>query len=91
MLLPQHTLPRLYHLYKQLFDVLLQVELLTAHLEDLVDFDAISSVWGLAIFTETQMINENYIKVTPSLLAVLRRFRLPGRSRLLWADAVCIN
>jgi len=54
-------------------------------------YEAISYVWGEPIFTETLYSSKGCFKITASLAAALRRFRLANQTRRVWADAVCID
>ncbi|RYP75046.1 hypothetical protein DL770_007490 [Monosporascus sp. CRB-9-2] len=56
-----------------------------------VCFEAISYVWGDAVFTESFVTSEGSIPITISLASTLRHLRDEKQSRLYWADAVCIN
>ncbi|KLU90775.1 hypothetical protein MAPG_10626 [Magnaporthiopsis poae ATCC 64411] len=60
--------------------------------ESKLSFEAVSYVWGspekpFRLFTPGGSV----ISLTASLHSLLRRIRLPHESRLLWADALCIN
>ncbi|KAK8851192.1 heterokaryon incompatibility protein-domain-containing protein [Apiospora arundinis] len=56
------------------------------------EYEAISYTWGDPHFTEELVVDDAYsLRITPNLRDALQRFRLPGRVRRLWADAVCIN
>ncbi|PHH75215.1 hypothetical protein CDD82_4536 [Ophiocordyceps australis] len=62
-------------------------------------YEAISYHWGsdlstpyhLAIHPPNNDTVPSVIPITASLEYVLRRLALPNRSRVLWADAICIN
>ncbi|KAE9583966.1 hypothetical protein CGMCC3_g442 [Colletotrichum fructicola] len=59
-------------------------------------FEAISYTWGEAkfdytLYVTTQESQNTHFRITQSLCDALRSFRLKHRSRILWADAVCIN
>ncbi|CAJ2508747.1 Uu.00g137730.m01.CDS01 [Anthostomella pinea] len=53
-------------------------------------YETISYVWGDTTTKKTIRLNGYEIGVGASAKRVLRRFRLPHRSRFLWIDAVCI-
>jgi len=58
-----------------------------------VEFEAISYVWGSpnpACYLHDVESN-GLLRITESLYLALRAMRYPDRSRILWADAVCIN
>ncbi|RYP12375.1 hypothetical protein DL765_007363 [Monosporascus sp. GIB2] len=54
-------------------------------------YEAISYVWGDPTKSEQILCDGRILAITVSLATALRRVRLPGRRRLLWADGVCIN
>ena len=54
-------------------------------------YEAISYVWGEPVFNDILYSSKGCFKITASLAAALRHFRLPNKTRRLWADAVCIN
>ncbi|OBS22667.1 hypothetical protein FPOA_08999 [Fusarium poae] len=56
-----------------------------------VCFEAISYVWGEASFTESLVTPDGLIRITPSLVSILRRLRHNEEPRLYWADGLCIN
>jgi hypothetical protein len=54
-------------------------------------YECISYVWASSERTADLICDGERMLITPSLERVLRRVRLPDRSRTVWADAVCIN
>ena len=54
-------------------------------------YEAISYVWGAPIFKASIMTRAGSIALTQNLADALLRFRLPDNTRILWADAICIN
>jgi len=58
-----------------------------------VDFEAISYVWGSPIPAcyIHEVESNSMLSITESLYLALRALRYPDRSRIVWADAVCIN
>ncbi|KAM0239544.1 hypothetical protein ACHAP5_008267 [Fusarium lateritium] len=54
-------------------------------------YEALSYVWGEPDFTECITLNDHPFFITPSLRYILASLRLESQSRLLWADAICIN
>jgi hypothetical protein len=54
-------------------------------------YEALSYVWGDSTITQEINLNSASFSITTNLEAALRRMRLPDRSRMLWADAICIN
>ena len=59
---------------------------------DLVDhYTALPYVWGDAKKTKTISIEGKELDVTVNLEPALRHLRDPGRRRMVWADALCID
>ncbi|KAI4651064.1 uncharacterized protein J4E79_009259 [Alternaria viburni] len=58
-----------------------------------IEFEAISYVWGSPIPAcyLRDVKSNSMLRVTESLYLALKAMRYPDRSRILWADAVCIN
>lgn len=54
-------------------------------------YEALSYVWGEPDFTECITLNDHPFFITPSLRYILASLRLEAQTRLLWADAICIN
>ncbi|EXJ61332.1 uncharacterized protein A1O5_11890 [Cladophialophora psammophila CBS 110553] len=67
------------------------LRLLIAELGHHPEYEAISYVWGDPSQTVSVLCNGRPLAITVSLNAVFKRVRYPDRSRILWADAVCIN
>jgi len=58
-----------------------------------VEFEAISYVWGCpnpACYLR-DVESDGVLRITESLYYALKALRYPDRSRMLWADAVCID
>src|SRR6187549_3375093 len=55
------------------------------------EYEAISYVWGDAIHAERIMVNRRGVYVTVNLYNALLAVRREHTTRLLWADAICIN
>lgn len=55
------------------------------------DYEAVSYVWGGAREPEYVHCDDYRLAVPKTLAAFLRRLRFPSGTRVLWADAVCIN
>lgn len=72
--------------------IYVRIKMHTASLDDpnAPAYEAISYCWGDATHLEPIVCNDAVIQVTKSLHRALRRLHL-GRSRILWADALCIN
>lgn len=60
-------------------------------LRDCPSFEAISYVWGDATTRVPALCSGHGLEITKSLAAALSRLRCAESSRLLWADAICIN
>jgi hypothetical protein len=56
-----------------------------------IKFESLSYTWGEANDQRSIMCNEKALKVPTNLAEALGALRLSDRSRMLWADAVCIN
>jgi hypothetical protein len=55
-------------------------------------YEAVSYTWGRPILKHPLYIDDGtYVSVTQNLDKALRRLRHPATTRVLWADAVCIN
>ena len=66
----------------------------TLHCHDLdsaPEFETISYVWGDPARARPIFCDEIPLRITKSLHDALVQFRLKSESRLLWADAICIN
>ncbi len=56
------------------------------------DYEALSYVWGNAVFPETLCLGEKGTHaITTNLSRCLVALRKPDSVRVLWVDAVCIN
>lgn len=69
----------------------LECELFSCSLANAPKFEAISYVWGPQVFPEVLLVGADFLRITCSLASALKRFRPEAGTRLLWADAVCIN
>lgn len=69
----------------------ISIRLLIAELGYHPEYEAVSYVLGDPNQTTSILCNGRPLDITASLNAVFKRVRYPDRSRLLWADAVCIN
>jgi Heterokaryon incompatibility protein (HET) len=54
-------------------------------------YKAISYVWGNPNETVVVFCNNRIVRVTVNLADALRAIRNPQKSKLVWADAICIN
>jgi hypothetical protein len=60
-------------------------------LEELPAYDAISYTWGDSKHTSRVSISGQHVGITANLDKVLRRVRLTQKTRLVWADQICID
>lgn len=69
------------------------LRLVTTALDAAPDFESISYCWGNAHAQDQRQVtcNGTTLSITDSLFTGLVHFRRANRSRVLWADAVCIN
>ncbi|KAH7176263.1 heterokaryon incompatibility protein-domain-containing protein, partial [Dactylonectria macrodidyma] len=54
-------------------------------------YDALSYTWGDPEPTKRILVNGLPFWISANLFAASRHLRLPGRPRVLWIDAICIN
>lgn len=54
-------------------------------------YETISYVWGDPTVRESIICDGVLVETTQNLYQALKQFREPTTSRLLWADAICIN
>jgi len=56
------------------------------------EYEAISYAWGdYPEFDQTLFLGNQVLKISRNLYAALMAYSYPDRTRLLWADAICIN
>jgi hypothetical protein len=67
------------------------VELKTGSLNDDISYECISYAWGDETHRSSITISGLETSVTASLGSALRHMRLQDQTRVLWADAICIN
>jgi len=65
--------------------------LIIKHINEALEFDAVSYVWGKPRRVDKIICDGKSISITASLRDALRRIRLPDTPRNLWADQICIN
>ena len=65
-------------------------DLLIASLDDRVDYEALSYVWGDARDTKPILLCGQPFHVTVNLESALRNLRQTDRLCILWVDALCI-
>lgn len=58
---------------------------------DNIPYEALSYVWGDRVGTRPIMCGRQFIVITPSCEAALRRLRKRRTSRILWIDSICID
>jgi hypothetical protein len=66
-------------------------DLVEASIDDPPEFEALSYTWGDPNITVSIQLCGQAIPVTVNLASALRYLRHEQRSRILWADAICIN
>jgi len=89
--LPDTNSIRLIYLEPGAADSPLRCQLKTVSLDHLPAYEAISYAWGEPVFTCELCTDDDRMGITPSLYGALHRVRLESATRVLWADAVCIN
>ncbi|KAF4948993.1 hypothetical protein FGADI_9278 [Fusarium gaditjirri] len=85
---------RLIKLHPGSGDDPLRADILHASLDDprvAGGYEAVSYAWEDGHTTDKLETPRGVLLITPSLFHALHRFRLKDESRILWADAVCIN
>src|SRR3984957_20496097 len=70
---------------------IVRCELKEVSLDEKPLYEAISYCWGDPAMTRFIICNGSQLHVTVNLEAALRHLRRPETSRVLWADAICIN
>ncbi|KAE9375043.1 hypothetical protein N431DRAFT_406149 [Stipitochalara longipes BDJ] len=63
----------------------------SVHWADLPVYEAISYAWGDPMARAPVIVDGKVLEVTLNLQTALKHFRYHDRSRVLWADAICIN
>jgi hypothetical protein len=84
---------RLLHLKpaSQKFDEI-ECELTTVSFDDcLLQYEALSYVWGCTRNKRSIKIQDHEVEVTSNLYDALEQLRLKRAERILWIDAICIN
>jgi len=69
----------------------LECELKLINLDDAPVYEALSYVWGIDPPSITIICNGQRLKIRPELSYALVRLRLKHTTRIIWADALCIN
>ncbi|KAI6717429.1 hypothetical protein JHW43_000085 [Diplocarpon mali] len=70
---------------------LVRCSLLVSERQNAPSYEAISYAWGSSAQTRVICCENQKLRVTTNLRDALWKIRDPGKPRLLWADAVCIN
>ena len=70
---------------------ILSCTLLEANLDENVEFEALSYVWGDLETTRKIFLNREPFNITTNLEMALRQLRSETEDRILWVDALCIN
>lgn len=89
--LPSEKFIRLLELYPGHANDNIDCTLHQIELENAPEYEAISYAWGDPANRIEVLCDGKVITVTQNLKDALLRFKLKDRSRILWADAICIN
>ncbi|KAK0701126.1 heterokaryon incompatibility protein-domain-containing protein, partial [Lasiosphaeris hirsuta] len=73
------------------FDHDIHCELRAVSLDTNPEYEALSYVWSTPPGTGFITVSGQPMEVTANLLAALRRLRCRQKTRVVWADAICIN
>jgi hypothetical protein len=65
--------------------------LIHVSMEENLDYEALSYVWGSQADNKQTSINGQQLSVTANLKEALDHLRHSNRPRILWIDAICIN
>ena len=83
---------RLLHLKPGSGEDALSCSLRIVSLSKAPPYEAISYAWGDPVFSASILCSRKCsLAITENLSAALYQFRYPGRERVLWVDAICIN
>jgi hypothetical protein len=90
--LPSGRSIRLLKLHPEVTQDLRHCSVLNADLDsEELQYEAISYAWADSTGTHSLFYNGSEFAITRSLFTALQRFRYARQTRLLWADAVCID
>lgn len=89
--LPLGDFIRFLILQPGLSDAPLEGKLKVFKLDQGPQYEAISYVWGSEVKSETFVCDGKLTHITESLSKVLHKFRHLEKTRVLWADSICIN
>jgi hypothetical protein len=82
---------RLIHLLPGARSDQIRCELKHASLQDEFHYDAVSYCWGISTERISITCNEGYLNITQNLHSFLVQIRHATETRVLWADAICID
>jgi hypothetical protein len=60
-------------------------------LNDTLDYEALSYIWGLDLKTKLITLNGHTVHIRANLFQALSHIRLPDQDRLIWVDALSIR
>lgn len=89
--LPTEKFIRLLELHPGQVNDDIKCTLQATNVEDAPEYEALSYAWGDATTKSNVSCDGKIILVTQNLKDALVRLRLEEKSRLVWADAICIN
>lgn len=89
--LPSEMSIRLLELYPGHASDNIECTLHQTGLENTPSYEALSYAWGDPTYKTSVLCDNKIIMVTENLRDALLRLRLKDRSRIIWADAICIN
>jgi len=69
----------------------IEVQLNVVSLDDEPQFEALSYVWGDPNITRDIRLNGRGFPITTNLYAALQSLRRTDKTRVFWADAICVN
>jgi hypothetical protein len=89
------TSPRSFRVLELLpslrYESAVSCEIREACLDDNVEYEALSYVWGKKQPDYSVSVGTETLAVTPNCLSALRHLRRKFRRRVLWVDAICID
>lgn len=82
---------RLIRVHPKDADQILKCDIVTSDLDDDVEYNALSYVWGDSTLRKELILNKQKAEITDSLHGALMRYKSSRHTPLLWADAICIS
>jgi hypothetical protein len=82
---------RLLYLMPGDYDHSLQCTLKTDSGDDTTPYDALSYCWGKGRRNKELVCDDAILGISENLSNALKRIRYPDKTRILWADQICIN